>query len=177
MEFEHEKSGPSVPTSELLSFVCSLFSFWREAAQSFAHCIAFKPRIRAVFCSIPNHLHTHHHLPSSATLQPTNLLFHVCWASRLLPGLDHTIRYSVHNSAVSEVMQCWWLCCIRCWGCGVVPTERCPHCHSDGHPARRDGWTNIGNRLHHQQRSNQTGLLSRKKEIFSLLLHSVTKFT
>ena len=60
------------------------------------------------------------YLPSSATLQPTNLLFHVCWASRLLPGLDHTIRYSVHNSAVSEVMQCWWLCCIRCWGCGVM---------------------------------------------------------
>ena len=23
----------------------------------------------------------------------------------------HTICYSVHKSAVSEVMQCWWLCC------------------------------------------------------------------
>ena len=32
----------------------------------------------------------------------------------------HTIRYSVHNSAVSEVVRCWWLCCIRCWGCGVM---------------------------------------------------------
>ena len=34
----------------------------------------------------------------------------------------HTIRYSVHNSAVSEVVRCWWLCCIRCWGCGVMNT-------------------------------------------------------
>ena len=83
MEFEHEKSGPSVPTSELLSFVCSLFSFWREAAQSFAHCIAFKPRIRAVFCSIPNHLHTHHLPTILCNSPPTNLLFHVCRASRL----------------------------------------------------------------------------------------------
>ena len=32
----------------------------------------------------------------------------------------HTIRYSVHNSAVSAVMRCWWLRWIRCWGCGVM---------------------------------------------------------
>ena len=55
------------------------------------------------------------------------------------------------------------LSCPRWWGLSCpVPTERCPHCcHSDGHPARRDGWTNIGNRLHHQQRSKQPGLLRR----------------
>ena len=42
-----------------------------------------------------------------------------CWPLEIL---RHNIHYSVHNIAVSEVMRCWWLCCIRCWGCGVMNT-------------------------------------------------------